>query len=122
MDLNRADRTLRNLKGKGAPYSVALGNGLSCIVATNGVRTLYLRARLHGTLQRLNLGIYPALSMKAAAEKAAEYRAMMKSGLDPRVEVRRSAIGDDVPKTVKEVAQRFIEGHLKAKVRATVGI
>lgn len=118
VDLNRADRTLRSLKGKGAPYSIALGNGLSCSVATNGVRTLYLRARLHGKVQRLNLGIYPALSMKAAAEKAAEFRAVMKAGLDPRVEARRTALGDDIPRTVRDVAQRFIDGHLKAKVRA----
>ena len=117
MDLNKTDKSLRNLKGKARPYSVALGHGMSCNVATNGVRTLYLRARLHGTVQRLNLGTYPATTLKTASDKADEYRALMKQGLDPRVEVRRGANGDDIPKTVREAAKNFIDGHLKAKVR-----
>ena len=108
---------VRNLKGKPQPYSVALGHGMSCNVATNGMRTLYLRARLHGTLQRLLLGIYPSVTMKAAADKAEECRAMMKAGLDPRVHALRTANGDDVPKTVKEAALRFIAGHVKVKTR-----
>ncbi len=117
MDLNKADRTLRNLKGQSVPYSVALGDGISCNVSTNGVRTLYLRSRLHGRVQRLKLGVYPDTSIRAAADKASTYRASLKSGLDPRVDAMRAENGEDVPKTVNEAVARFIDGHVKAKTR-----
>jgi integrase len=118
MDLNKADRTVRNLKKKVAPYSVALGNGLSCNVATNGVRTLYLRARLHGVVQRMRLGVYPETTLKAASEKADAFRASLKSGLDPRVTALRADNGQETPKNVKDAVARYLESHVKVKNRA----
>ncbi len=118
MDLNKADRTVRNLKKRAAPYSVALGDGISCNVATNGVRTLYLRARLHGTVQRLRLGVYPETTLKAASEKADAFRASLKSGLDPRVTALRADNGQETPRKVRDAVDRYLESHVRVKNRA----
>lgn len=116
MDLSRADRTLRNLKPRPKSYAVALGNGVLCRVAPSGLRTLELRARLHGVTQRLQLGFYPATTIAEAAAKAAEFRAKLKQGLNPKVEMRRAASAD-IPRNVAEAAARFIDGHLSIKTR-----
>ena len=117
MDLGKADKTLRNLKGKDTAYTVALGDGICTRVAPNGTRTLELRARLNGTLQRYRLGHYPATTIAAAVAKAAEYRAMLREGLSPKVAEQRARGGGDVPRNVSEAAERFIAGHLKVKTR-----
>ena len=114
MDYGKADRVLRNLKPRDAAYSVALGDGICCRVAPNGVRTLELRARLHDKVQRFRLGHYPATTITEAAALAANHRAMLKEGLSPKVQERRAANGD-LPRSVREAAARFIEGHLKIK-------
>lgn len=116
MDLGKADKTLRNLKGKDASYTVALGDGICTRVAPNGTRTLELRARLNGTLQRYRLGHYPATTIAEAVAKAAEYRAMLREGLSPKVAEQR-ARGGDVPRNVTEAAERFTEAHLRVKTR-----
>ena len=116
MDLSRADRTLRNLKPRPKSYAVALGDGVTCRVAPSGLRTLELRARLHGVTQRLQLGFYPATTIAEAAAKAAEFRAKLKQGLNPKVEMRRAASAD-IPRNVAEAAARFIDGHLAIKTR-----
>lgn len=118
MDLNKADRTLRNLKPRAAAYTVALGDGICCRIAPNGLRTLELRARLHGTVTRFALGSYPAITVTEAHAKAAGYRAMLKDGLSPKVAAQRATNGD-LPRNVKEAAARFIEGHLKVKAGGT---
>ena len=116
MDLSKADRTVRNLKAKDACYTVALGDGLSCRVSPNGTRVLELRARLHDKVQRLGLGFYPATTIAEAVAKASEYRAKLKQGLSPKVEMQRAAGGGSVPRNVSEAAARYFEGYLKAKV------
>jgi integrase len=116
MDLNRADKVLRNLKPKSAAYSVALGDGILCRVAPNGTRTLELRARLHGKVSRWLLGHYPSTTISEAAAKAADFRSMLKDGMSPKVAAQRIANGD-VPRNVKEAAARFIEGHVMIKLR-----
>lgn len=116
MDLNRADKLLRNLKPRPAAYSVALGDGILCRVAPNGTRTLELRARLHGKVSRWLLGHYPSTTISEAAAKAADFRSMLKDGLSPKVAAQRAANGD-VPRNVKDAAARFIDGHIEVKLR-----
>lgn len=116
MDLSKADRTLRNLKSKSTAYTVALGDGISCRVAPNDTKTLELRARLHDKLQRFKLGHYPATTITTAVAKAAEIRAQLKEGMNPKVEQQRAAAGD-IPRNVKEAADRFVAEHINVMAR-----
>ena len=116
MDLNKADKVLRNLKPRGEAYAVALGDGMSCRVAPNGLKTLELRARLHGKVQRFRVGFYPGTTVSEAVAKAAQYRSLMKQGLHPLVAEQRASGGGSVPRNVSEAATRFCDGYLGEKV------
>jgi integrase len=116
MDLGKADKTLRNLKPQATAYTKALGDGICCRVAPNGTRTLELRARLHGKVSRWPLGFYPSTTISDAAAKAADFRALLKNGLSPKVAQQR-ATNNEIPRNVKEAAARFIEGHVMLKLR-----
>jgi integrase len=116
MDLGKADKTLRNLKPQATAYTKALGDGICCRVAPNGTRTLELRARLHGKVSRWPLGFYPSTTISEAAAKAADFRALLKNGLSPKVAQLR-ATNNEIPRNVKEAAARFIEGHVVLKLR-----
>jgi integrase len=112
LDFAATDRKLRALRPKPAAYSVTLGEGLLCRVAPNGLKTIELRARLFNTVRRYPLGHYPAMTITEAVEKASSYRALLKSGIDPKIQERR-AQGNDTPRFVKDAAERFIQAHLK---------
>lgn len=114
MDFSKADKTTRNLKPRATAYTTALGDGILCRVSPNGTKVLELRARLNGTVQRFRLGHYPATTITEAAGKAAEYRALLKNGMSPKVAEQRAA-GADLPRNLREAAERFIEGHLAIK-------
>lgn len=116
MDLGKADKTLRNLKPQTTAYTKALGDGICCRVSPNGTRTLELRARLHGKVTRWPLGFYPSTTISEAAAKAADFRALLKEGLSPKVAQKR-ATNSNIPRNVKEAAARFIEGHIVLKLR-----
>ena len=116
MDLGKADKLLRNLKPQATAYTKALGDGICCRVAPNGTRTLELRARLHGKVSRWPLGFYPSTTISEAAAKAADFRALLKNGLSPKVAQQR-ATNSEIPRNVKEAAVRFIEGHVMLKLR-----
>lgn len=118
MDLNKADRTLRTLKPRAAAYTQAIGDGILCRVSPNGTRVLELRARLNGTLQRFRLGHYPATTISEAAAKAADYRAMLRNGMSPKIAEQRAA-GHDLPRNLNEAASRFIKGYLEIKAGET---
>lgn len=60
------DTQLKALKPKTKPYIVTDGDGLYVeVIATGGVCWRY-RYRLHGKQEKVSLGRYPDLSLKAA--------------------------------------------------------
>lgn len=121
MDLNKADKTLRNLKPKVRAYAVSVGGGIECRVLTNGLRVLELRARRRGEShpKRWRLGEYPALTISDAVLKASAYRAELKAGRDPEIAEEQRSADANVPATVALAAERFIAEHVKVKNRAT---
>ena len=112
MDFAATDRKLRTLKPRATAYSEALGDGLLCRVSPNGLKTIELRARLFNTVRRYPLGHYPAMTITEAFEKAGAYRALLKAGIDPKLQERRT-MSNDVPRFVRDAAERFIQAHLK---------
>lgn len=120
MDLNKADKLLRNLKPKARAYAVTIGGGIECRVLANGLRVLELRARLNGgNPKRWRLGEYPAMTISDAALKASAFRAELKAGRDPEISELQRHADTNVPATVKEAAVRFVAEHVRAKNRAS---
>lgn len=58
------------------------GNGLYLVVSVQD-KTWYVRSRIHKKEQNIKLGKYPALSLAAAREQAAEIRSRLYEGLTP---------------------------------------
>lgn len=120
VDLNKADKVLRNLRPKQKAYAVPIGGGIECRVLTNGLRVLELRARRQGEKhpKRWRLGEYPALTISDAVMKASDYRAELAAGRDPEVAAQQRSADANMPGTVAEAAARFISEHAKVKNRA----
>ena len=91
--MNLTDRLLKSLKPEPKPYEVmdSQVGGLGVRVMPTGVKTFVLRRRYPGSKQpaRRSLGAYGDMSLAQAREKAREWNALVKKGIDPAFEERR---------------------------------
>jgi integrase len=91
--VNLTDRLLKSLKPEPKPYEVmdSQVGGLGVRVMPTGVKTFVLRRRYPGSKQpaRRSLGAYGDMSLAQAREKAREWNALVKKGIDPAIEEKR---------------------------------
>lgn len=92
--INLTDRKLaafRARPGERPELMDTASPGLGVRVSETGTRTFFLRARFPGSANpvRRSLGTYPAMPLAEARAKAAEWRVMLKRGIDPRDEEQR---------------------------------
>src|SRR6516162_8819804 len=91
--VNLTDRLLKSLKPEPKPYEVmdSQVGGLGVRVMPTGVKTFVLRRRYPGSKQpaRRSLGAYGDMSLAQAREKAREWNALVKKGIDPAIEESR---------------------------------
>jgi integrase len=91
--VNLTDRLLKSLKPEPKPYEVmdSQVGGLGIRVMPSGVKTFILRRRYPGSTQpaRRSLGTYGEISLAQAREKAREWNALVKKGIDPAIEESR---------------------------------
>ena len=91
--VNLTDRLLKSLKAEPKPYEVmdSQVGGLGVRVMPTGVKTFVLRRRYPGSKQpaRRSLGAYGDMSLAQAREKAREWNALVKKGIDPAFEEKR---------------------------------
>ena len=81
---------LKAAKPSASDYRIADGAGMYLLVKTNGSKYWRLDYRFCGKRNTLALGIYPAVSLKAAREKRRQARIQLENGQDPS-EVRKEA-------------------------------
>jgi integrase len=60
-------------------------DGVSARVTPKGKITFQLRYRINSKQNRVDLGVYPLISLKAARDLADKYRADLSAGHDPRI-------------------------------------
>ena len=91
--VNLTDRLLKSLKPAKQPFEVmdSQVGGLGIRVMPTGVKTFILRRRYPGSKQpaRRSLGTYGEMSFAQAREKAREWNALVKKGVDPALEESR---------------------------------
>ncbi|EHL2365845.1 tyrosine-type recombinase/integrase [Escherichia coli] len=110
-----SDTLLRKLNGTPAIKTVFLNDGgnLSVRHSTSGLLTWYFTYRAGTGRQvspeRLRLGNYPDLSLKAAREKAAQCRVWLAEGKNPRYELDYSVQEALKPVTVRDVLTYWLE-------------
>ncbi|ENI3446714.1 site-specific integrase [Escherichia coli] len=114
-----SDTLLRKLHGKPAEKNTFYSDGgnLSVKYLTSGKLTWYFTYRA-GTgretrPERIKLGSYPDLSLKAAREKAAQCRAWLAEGKSPRHEMNYTVQEALKPVTVGDALTYWLESYVK---------
>lgn len=102
------DATIKGLKPKaGARYSKADGNGLLLDITPGGVRSWVYRYRLNGKREKLVLGRYPDLSLKAARTERDKQAAKVARGESPALERKLARAGTPSNPTVREFGDQY---------------
>ena len=83
------DAKLRNLTQPGKHFD---GGGLYLELTQAGGRYWRLKYRHGGKEKRLALGVYPAISLKAARDLATEARKLLEQGADPGAQRKASKV------------------------------
>jgi integrase len=117
---NLTDRKLQSLKpaASGQRYEIMDKTvaGLGIRVTDTGLRSFILKTRYPGSHHptRRTLGEYPALSLAAARDKAAQWRVLLKQGHDPAAveQQARAAVQAKQAHTVAAVAGDFFADKL----------
>lgn len=116
-----SDTLLRKLSGSPTTKNAFFNDGgnLSVRHSTSGLLTWYFTYRAGTGRQvspeRLRLGNYPDLSLKAAREKAAQCRAWLAEGKNPRHELNHTVQEALAPVTVKDALTYWLESYAKEK-------
>jgi integrase len=101
------DATIKGLKPKATRYSKADGNGLLLDITPGGVRSWVYRYRLNGNREKVVLGRYPDLTLKAARAKRDEQAAQVARGESPALERKLARAGTATNPTVREFGERY---------------
>jgi len=103
------DTQLNALKPKAKSYIVTDSNGLYVeVIPTGGVCWRY-RYRLHGKQEKVSLGRYPDLSLKAARQKRAELAALVAQDQSPAQQKQRAKIELHAALIVREFAAQWMK-------------
>lgn len=107
------DMAIRALKPKDKRYYVTDDRGLCLEVFPTGSMAWRYRYRLHGKLEKVALGRYPAMSLKTARGKRDELAAMVAQGGSPakQKQLRKQALA--LTTTVQEFGERYFEDVVK---------
>jgi len=98
------DTQLKALKPKAKSYIVTDGDGLYIeVIPTGGICWRY-RYRLHGKQEKVSLGRYPELSLKAARQKRAELATLVAQGQSPAQQKQQIKAEWTTALTVREFA------------------
>ena len=112
------DAQIKGLKPKdGTRYSKADGNGLLLDITPGGVRSWVFRYRLNGKREKLVLGHYPDLSLKAARAKRDELARKVALGESPALEAKLARSGVALNPTVKEFGERYYREQVEPNLK-----
>lgn len=113
------DAQIKALKPKaGARYSKADGNGLLLDVTPGGVRSWLFRYRLNGRREKLVLGHYPDLSLKAARAERDKRAAQVARGESPALERKLARAGMNTNPTMREFGERYYQDQVEGKLKS----
>lgn len=104
--------TINAAKPADKRYSISDGGGLVLEVLPSGAKTWRYKYRLEGKQQKVTIGSYPAVNIKAARDKHEEMRAMVERGESPAL-VKQASVQEAkaaaAALTFREFADRWVE-------------
>lgn len=101
------DAQIKALKPKATRYLVSDGRGLSLDVLPSGKMSWIFRYRLNGVYEKVTLGRYPDLSLKAARAMRDDLAAQVAQGKSPAEERKLARGGNPANPTVREFGERY---------------
>ncbi len=115
------DAQIKGLKPKaGMRYSKADGNGLLLDITPGGVRSWVYRYRLNGKREKLVLGRYPDLSLKAARTRRDEESAKVAKGASPAMEKKLARAGINTNPTMREFGDVYYKDQVEGKLKSAL--
>ncbi|WP_151996150.1 tyrosine-type recombinase/integrase [Buttiauxella massiliensis] len=120
-----SDTSLRKMLGRESPGDsfYADGDGLSIKISKVGIMTWYYSFRIGGrdsNSQRIKLGNYPDLSLKAAREKRDQCRSWLAEGKNPKHQLSITTQETLKPVSVQDAMEYWVKEYATHK-RANVG-
>ena len=105
-----SDISIRNKATGHKPQALRDGGGLYVIIHPNGSKYFQLRTTLHGKEKRVQLGIYPDMSLLEARKAAMAVRKLVADGVDPIQEKRKKTAEKvaDAATTFRSVAEQWL--------------
>lgn len=101
------DRGIRSLEPKGTRYLVTDERGLCLEVLPSGKRSWVFRYRFKGRPEKVSLGRYPDLSLKAARTERDKQATLLASGRSPAGEKRLAKMAITRDCTMGEFSERY---------------
>ncbi len=101
------DAQVKALQPRTARYLVSDGRGLSLDILPSGVKSWMFRYRKDGKPQKVTLGRYPDLTLKAARDKRDEVATHVVAGRSPAEEKKARREGRDADPTMREFGDRY---------------
>ncbi len=83
------DTAIRAAKPKEKPYKITDGGGLYVLVNPGGSKLWRLKYYFWGKERLFAIGIYPAISLREASDRAAKAKEMVARGMDPCAAARQ---------------------------------
>jgi integrase len=103
------DSQIKALKPKASRYLITDGRGLSLDVLPSGKMSWLYRYRLNGAYEKVTLGRYPDLTLKAARAGRDDLAARVAGGKSPAQEIKRAKAGNPNAPTVKDFGERYFQ-------------
>lgn len=101
------DLEIKGLRPKASRYLVTDERGLALEVMPSGGMSWRYRYRLNGKLEKVALGPYPALGLKAARAKRDEMAAAVAQGESPAQQKQLRKVALSAATTVQEFGERY---------------
>ena len=108
---------IKALKPRTKRYMVADHHGLSLEVQPGGLKSWRSRYTLRGRPGKLNLGHWPALSLKDARDRHSALRKGVADGLSPAEQRRKEKLAEERGETVKAFGEKYLTGHVQRRRR-----
>jgi integrase len=102
---------VKQAKPKTKAYSLSDGGWLYLLVKPNGTKAWRFNYRFNGKQKTLAIGVYPAISLKAARKKHEEARDNLANGIDPNVakKAHKTAAQDALANSFEIIALEWLQ-------------
>ena len=77
-------------------YKLTDGDGLYLEITPTGAKYWRFQYRINGKRPRIAIGVYPEISLLDAREKRAEYRKLIKNGIDPNLKRKQERLRQNI--------------------------